>query len=96
MKTCLWSFIFCVAIADMGFTWIYQDTALDWESNPVAAMALRCAGATGAIVYRGLWLGLAAAAARTKTRFSWLVTPVWSLGHVYLLAVLIQSCETFP
>jgi hypothetical protein len=27
--------------------------------------------------------------------FSWLLTPVWSLGHVYLLAVLIQSCETF-
>jgi hypothetical protein len=94
MKTCLWSFIIAVAVADMSFTWANRDTAPDWEANPVVAGMLHTGGVTGAIVYRSLWLGLAAVAARANTRFSWLVTPVWTIGHAYLLAVLIRCCES--
>jgi hypothetical protein len=93
MKTYLWVFILVVAIADMAFTYAYANTAADWEANPVAAATLRNAGVAGAIGYRILWLGFAAVAARAKTRFSWLVTPVWGLGHAYLLAVLAWSYE---
>jgi len=91
MKKCIWAFILGVAGMDVSFTWLCRTTVREWESNPVAAMAYDELGAIGAIGYRALWLAFAAAMASTRNRISGLITPVWGVGHLYLLAALLQS-----
>jgi hypothetical protein len=87
----IWTFVVGVSIADAAFFWLCRETATDWEVNPVALLVLRCAGLTGVMIYRAAWLGFALFMAHTRTRLSWLITPVWATGHLYLLAVLMWS-----
>jgi hypothetical protein len=91
MKKYVWCFVIAVAIADSAFTWACRHSALEWESNPVATVVISLLGAPGAIAYRFAWLAFAGSMARTKTRLSWAVTPVWGLGHLYLLVILCQA-----
>jgi hypothetical protein len=93
MKRFVWGFVIAVAVADAAFTWACRHTALEWEANPAATEVLSWLGAPGAIVYRFACLVYAGSMARTKTRLSWMVTPVWGVGHVYLLIIL---CRVFP
>jgi hypothetical protein len=96
MRYWLWVFILAVAVADASFTWRCRESVAEWESNPVATWVFRWGGALGAIAYRGLWLAFAAAIARVKSRLSWLVTPVWAAGHLYLLVILLQTVPYAP
>jgi hypothetical protein len=96
MRKYIWTFVIVVALADAGFTWACRQSAPDWESNPAAVAVMSWLGAPGAIAYRFLWLAFAACMARTKTRLSWLVTPVWCAGHLYLLVILCQSLPYAP
>jgi hypothetical protein len=91
MNRFVWSFVIVVALADTVFTWICRTSALDWEANPAAGAVMSWQGAPGAVAYRLAWLAFAARMSRTKTRLSWLVTPVWGLGHLYLLVILCQA-----
>jgi hypothetical protein len=93
MKRFTWSFVIAVALADSAFTWVCRHSALEWESNPAATAVLSCLGAPGAVAYRFACLAFAGGMARTKTYLSWMVTPVWGLGHLYLLAIL---CRALP
>jgi hypothetical protein len=88
-----WVFVVAVAVADAAFFWSCRDSAPDWELNPVVLLVLRCAGLVGVMVYRAAWVGFALFMAHTRTRLSWLITPVWATGHLYLLAVLMWSCQ---
>ena len=88
MKKFVWSFVIAVTVADSVFTWVCRRTALEWESNPAATAVMSKLGAPGAIAYRFACLAFAGSMARTKTRLSWAVTPVWGVSHVYLLVAL--------
>jgi|SRR5262245_24761582 len=91
MKRCIWAFILGVAVLDVSFTWKCRDSVKEWECNPVASQLMERGGTTAVILYRALWLAFAACMATTKTRISALITPVWCLGHLYLLLVLLQA-----
>ena len=91
MNKLIWLFIIGVSLIDVGFTWECRKTMSQWESNAVAATIVEHGGAVGAITYRAGWLGFAGLMTRTKNRLSWLITPVWGLGHAYLLFILMQS-----
>jgi hypothetical protein len=93
MKRFVWSFVIAVSVADSAFTWACRDSALEWEANPAATTIISWLGAPGAITYRFACLAFAGSMARTKTRLSWMVTPVWGIGHVYLLVIL---CRILP
>jgi hypothetical protein len=93
MKKYVWSFVIAVAMADSAFTWVFRHSALEWESNPAATEIISRLGAPGAIAYRFACLAFAGSMARTNTRLSWVVTPVWGIGHLYLLVVL---CRALP
>src|SRR4029079_6307947 len=86
----IWSFILAVAVADVYFSWRCQNTVSEWELNPVAECVLEVTGIVGVTVYRAGVLVFAAVMSFVKCRFSWLVTSVWMIGHLYLLAVLAQ------
>ena len=88
-----WVFVVAVSVADAAFFWFCRDTAREWEVNPVVLLVLRCAGLAGVMVYRAAWVGFALFMAHTRTRLSWIITPVWATGHFYLLAVLMWSCH---
>jgi hypothetical protein len=96
MKNLIWGFILGVAAMDIAFTWVCRDSANEWESNPIAALVFQSKGVLGAVVYRVAWLGYAGIMARLRTRLSWIITPVWGVGHVYLLITLIQACQYVP
>jgi hypothetical protein len=96
MKNLIWGFILGVAAMDIAFTCVCRDSANEWESNPIASLVLQSKGVLGAVVYRVVWLGYAGVLARLRTRLSWIITPVWGAGHVYLLITLIQSCQYLP
>jgi hypothetical protein len=96
MKNLIWGFILGVALMDVLFTWQYRQSALEWEVNPAASLVFQWKGVLGAAVYRAVWLGYAGVLARLRTRFSWLITPVWGAGHLYLLIVLIRSYQYMP
>ena len=96
MKNLIWGFILGVAAMDIAFTCVCRDSANEWESNPIAALVLQSKGVLGAVVYRVAWLGYAGIMARLRTRLSWIITPVWGVGHVYLLITLIQACQYVP
>jgi len=93
MKKLMWAFMIGVAVLDVWFTWSCRSTVSDWESNPIAALAFQYLGVTGAALYRGFWLLYAALMSWTQTRYSWMITPVWALGHAYLLVTLLQSMQ---
>jgi hypothetical protein len=93
MKKYVWSFVIAVSLADSAFTWVCRDSALEWEENPVAIAVISRLGAAGAIAYRFACLAFAGSMARARTRLSWMVTPVWGLGHLYLLVIL---CRVLP
>jgi hypothetical protein len=93
MKKYIWSFVIAVAVVDSAFTWKCRDTALEWEANPAATTVISWLGAPGAIAYRFGCLAFAGSMAQTRTRLSWLVTPVWGIGHLYLLVIL---CRVLP
>jgi hypothetical protein len=93
MKKYVWSFVIAVTLADSAFTWVCRHSALEWESNPAATAVISWLGVPGAIAYRFACLAFAGSMARTKTRLSWVVTPVWGIGHLYLLVIL---CLAFP
>jgi hypothetical protein len=86
----VWGFIVAVALADVYFTWQCQGTTLEWELNPVAVGVFHWGGVAGVALYRIALLVYAAAMSRVKTRFTWLLTPVWGAGHVYLLVTLAR------
>jgi hypothetical protein len=90
MKKCIWGFILAVAATDVYFTWEGRGSVGEWESNPVAEAVFKKAGILGAIAYRGLWLGYAGLLARTKTQWTWVITPTWAAGHLYLLVTLVR------
>ena len=96
MKNLIWGFILGVAFVDCVFTWECRQSVTEWESNPAASLVFQWKGVLGAVLYRAVWLGYAGILARLRTRFSWLITPVWGLGHAYLLVVLIQSFQYLP
>jgi hypothetical protein len=96
MNKWIWGFMLGVALVDVHFTWRYRETVAEWEMNPVACRAVQWAGVAGAAAYRALWLGFAGAMARTRTRLSWLITPVWGTAHVYLLITLIRAYQAIP
>jgi hypothetical protein len=93
MKKYVWSFVIAVTVADSAFTWVCRDSALEWELNPAATAVISWLGVPGAIAYRFACLAFAGSMARTKTRLSWVVTPVWGIGHLYLLVTL---CQVLP
>jgi hypothetical protein len=41
VKTLIWLFILTVTIFDVLFLWRCQQSAVDWESNPLALLAYR-------------------------------------------------------
>jgi hypothetical protein len=41
--------------------------------------------------YRASWFCFAWLMARTRTRLSWLITPVWGTSHLFLLVILLQA-----
>lgn len=88
MKRIAWCLILAVLVLDCYYTWSRRDTAKEWEVNPVASVVLGTMGVLGAIVYRIGWCAFAAVLAMTRTRLSWLITPVWFTGHCYLAWVL--------
>ena len=96
MKNLVWGFILGVAAMDIAFTWECRDSAREWESNPIASFVLQSKGVLGAVVYRVAWLGYAGILSRLRTRLSWAITPVWGMGHLYLLITLIQSFQYLP
>jgi hypothetical protein len=91
LKKSVWMFVLVVAIADIAFTWEFRVSFSDWEGNRVAGWVFERDGVSGVVLYRALWLGFAWAMARSRARLSWLVTPVWGAGHVYLLVSLIRA-----
>jgi hypothetical protein len=96
VKNLIWAFILGVALADVNFTWRCRQSVTEWESNPAASVIFEWQGVFGAALYRAVWLGYAAVLARFRTRLSWLITPVWGLGHAYLLIVLVQCYRYLP
>ena len=96
LTTWVWAFIVAVALADIYFSWQCQSSMLEWELNPVAARMFQWGGAIGMVLYRAGILGYAAAMSFVKTRFSWLVAPVWGLMHLYLLVVLARVYPYLP
>jgi len=95
-KPWIWGFMVMVALLDVAFTWQCQSTMSEWESNPVARWALHKAGSEATILYRVLCLAFAGIMSETRTRLSWLITPVWGFGHLYLLIILAQSYVYLP
>jgi hypothetical protein len=91
MKKLTWTFIVLVAVTDVAFSWQRRASAPEWEANPVASQVLQSTGFAGVVVYRAAWLGYAGVMARVKTRMSWLITPVWGAGHLYLLVLLLEA-----
>jgi hypothetical protein len=91
LKKSVWMFVLVVAIADVAFTCEFRQSVSEWEGNRVAGWILEREGVAGVVLYRALWLGFAWAMARSRARLSWLVTPVWGAGHVYLLVSLIRA-----
>ena len=91
MKKYVWSFVIAVTVADSAFTWVCRRSALEWESNPAASAVISWLGAPGAIADRFACLTFAASMARTKTRLSWVVTPVWGIGDLYSLVILCPA-----
>jgi hypothetical protein len=87
----IWVFILCVTVADTSFFWLGCDSAGDWELNPMALLALRWTGVAGVVLYRASWFCFAWLMARTRTRLSWLITPVWGTSHLFLLVILLQA-----
>jgi hypothetical protein len=96
MKKYIWAFMIGVAIIDIVFTWQCRSTVAEWEANPVACWAFESHGVLGAAIYRAAWLVYAAMMSWTRTRFSWLVTPIWGIGHCYLLVTLVQAYQYLP
>jgi hypothetical protein len=102
--TVIWVFITVVALADVYITWTFRSSVLEWEANPIAAQLFRWWGPVGLVLFRLGWLAYAKIMSRTHSRLSWLVTPLWGMGHLYLLVTLIQvypalgvlqrACET--
>ena len=92
----IWGFIVAVAIADVYFTWQCQSTTLQWELNPVAVRVFQWGGVVGVTLYRVAVLAYAAAMSCVKTRFTWLVTPVWGAMHIYLLIILARVYPYLP
>jgi len=88
--TAIWVFISVVALADVYVTWTFRSSVLEWEANPIAALLFRWWGPLGVVVYRVGWLAYAKIISRTHSRLSWLVTPLWGVGHLYLVIALIQ------
>jgi hypothetical protein len=87
MRAFLWLFIVAVATLDVGFTAYCREC----ELNPVARGLLTIGGMSAVVVYRGLWIGLAVLASRTRTRLSAFVLPVWVGAHGILLVTLLEG-----
>jgi hypothetical protein len=90
LVTATWVFITVIALADVYVTWTFRSSVLEWEANPIAALLFRWWGPVGIVLYRVGWLAYAKIMSRTHSRLSWLVTPLWGMGHLYLLVTLIQ------
>jgi hypothetical protein len=90
LTTWVWGFIVAVAVADVYFTWECQGTTLVWELNPVAVGIFQSGGVVAVALYRVGLLAYAAAMSCVKTRFTWLVTPIWGAGHLYLFLILVR------
>jgi hypothetical protein len=88
--TAVWVFITVVASADVYVSWICRSSVLEWQANPVAALLFSWSGPAGILLYRAGWLVYARIMSGVKSHLSWLVTPVWGLGHLYLLITLVQ------
>jgi hypothetical protein len=87
MRALLWLFIVAVAALDVGFTAYCREC----ELNPVARGLLATGGMCAVVVYRGLWIGLAIIASRTRTKLSAFVLPVWVGAHAILLVTLLEG-----
>jgi hypothetical protein len=91
MKKWIWTFVALVACLDVEFFYRCQDSMLDWESNPVARWMFGSCGLPGIVLYRVSLLAFAVVMSCTRTRWSWLVAPVWGSGHAYLLVTLFLT-----
>jgi hypothetical protein len=87
MRVFFWLFIVAVAALDVAFTAYCREC----ELNPVARGLLTIGGIPTIVVYRGLWIGLAVLASRTRTKLSPLVLPVWVGAHGILLVTLLEG-----
>jgi hypothetical protein len=90
LKIVAWAFILFVALADITFTSMCRNVPPEmWEDNEVVRWLMLSYGAAGAIIFRLGILGFVGIMACTKSRISWLVTPVWTMAHIYVAICLV-------